>query len=159
MAAAVSREMTSALPPLIVLGPPGAGKGTQAKRLAEENVRGAMAVGELVADEIVGRLVQERLEQLGHQRGFVLDGYPRTPQQAEALRGMLARLGRLERRPVVLWLEPPREELMRRLRHRAAHEQRPDATRSGATSVREQPLLASSSRQPNSGSNSPTRPG
>jgi adenylate kinase len=133
-----------------VLGPPGAGKGTQAKRLAErlglvhlspgqllrdalasggpleENVRDAMAVGELVPNEIVDRLVEQRLQQLGPERGLVLDGYPRTPQQAEALRGMLARLGRLERRPVVLWLEAPREELMRRLRHRGAQERRPD---------------------------------
>src|SRR5690348_11245380 len=106
MAAAVRRELTSALPPLIVLGPPGVGKGTQAKRLAErlglvhlspgqllrdalassgplaENVREAMAVGELVPNEIIDRLVQRRLEQLGPQRGLVLDGYPRTPQQA-----------------------------------------------------------------------------
>lgn len=151
--------MTTAVPPLIVLGPPGAGKGTQAKRLAErlgivhvspgellrealassgppdarasggpldENVRHAMAVGELVPNEIVDCLVQARLEQLAPHRGFALDGYPRTPQQAEALRGMLARLGRLERRPVVLWLEAPQEELMRRLRLRAAQEHRPD---------------------------------
>jgi adenylate kinase len=142
--------MTSALPPLILLGPPGAGKGTQAKRLAErlglvhlspgqllrdalacggpleENVRDAMAVGELVPNEIVDRLVEERLELLGPEQGLVLDGYPRTPQQAETLRRMLARLGRLERRPVVLWLEAPPEELMRRLRHRAAQEHRPD---------------------------------
>ncbi|MGZ6661922.1 MAG: adenylate kinase family protein [Solirubrobacteraceae bacterium] len=142
--------MTTAVPPLIVLGPPGAGKGTQAKRLAErlglvhlsprqllrdalasggpldENVRHAMAAGELVPNEIVDRLVQERLEQLAPHRGFVLDGYPRTPQQAEALRGMLARLGRLEQSPAVLWLEAPQEELMRRLRLRAAQEHRPD---------------------------------
>jgi len=222
--------MTSALPSLIVLGPPGVGKGTQAKRLAErlglehlspgqllrdalasgrpleDNVRAAMAVGELVPNEIIDRLVQERLEQLGPQRGLVLDGYPRTQQQAETLRGMLARLGRLERRPVVLWLEAPREELMRRLRHRAAQEHRPDdneraiarrlelheskapsllatlarwtdvaridasppadlltekilntlreraAAGGGATSVGEQPMLAGSSRRPNSGS-------
>jgi adenylate kinase len=146
----VRRELSSALPPLIVLGPPGVGKGTQAKRLAEhlgrvhlspgqllrdapasgrplgENVRDAMAGGELVPNGIVDRLLQERLEQLGPQRGLVLDGYPRTPQQAETLRGMLARLGRLERRPLVLWLQAPPEELMRRLRHRAAQEHRPD---------------------------------
>jgi adenylate kinase len=151
MATVVRREITSAaLPPLIVLGPPGVGKGTQAKRLAdrlglvhlspgqllrdalasgrpfEGNVRDAIAVGELVPNEIVDRLLQEQLEQLGPQRGIVLDGYPRTPQQAQTLRGMLARLGRLERRPVVLWLEAPGEELTRRVRHRAAQEHRPD---------------------------------
>jgi adenylate kinase len=160
----------------------------------------------LVPNEIVDRLVQVRLEQLGPRRGLVLDGYPRTPQQAETLRGMLARLGRLERRPVVLWLEAPREELIRRLHHRAAYAHRPDdnegaiarrlelhesqapsllaklarwtdvaridasppadvltekilnalreraAAGGGATSVREQPMLAGSSGRPNSGS-------
>jgi adenylate kinase len=222
--------MSSALPPLIVLGPPGIGKGTQAKRLAEhlglehlspgqllrdavasgrplgDDVGDAMAGGELVPSEIVDRLLQERLEQLGPQRGLVLDGYPRTPQQAETLRGMLARLGRLERRPLVLWLQATPEELMRRLRHRAAQEHRPDdseraiarrlelhesqapdllaalarwtdvvpidasppadlltekilntlreraAAGGSATFLREQPMLAGSSRRPNSGS-------
>ena len=144
--------MSSALPPRDAL--PSGGP-------LEENVRDAMAIGELVPSEIVDRLLQERLEQLGPQRGLVLDGYPRTPQQAGTLRGMLARLERLERRPVVLWLQAPREELLRRLRHRAAHLltekilntlRERAAAGCGATSVRERPMLAGSSRRPNSGS-------
>jgi adenylate kinase len=98
---------------LVLLGPPGAGKGTQAKRLAErfglrhiatgdlfrENVRmgtelGTLAKrymgdGELVPDDVVVRMVSETLE--GSTGGYVLDGFPRTVAQGEALEGELAR--------------------------------------------------------------------
>ena len=92
--------------PIVLLGPPGAGKGTQAKRIAEhydipqistgdllrENVqRGTqlgvqakdiMARGELVPDDLVYDMVAERLREADCERGFILDGFPRTPAQA-----------------------------------------------------------------------------
>lgn len=102
---------------LILFGPPGSGKGTQAKLLVKtlgipqistgdmlrEHVRKGNAVGTkveakmkagiLVKDEVVNRLVEERLAQPDAQRGFILDGYPRTRAQAETLCGILAARG------------------------------------------------------------------
>lgn len=135
---------------LIVLGPPGAGKGTQAARLAErfglvrigpgeilrekaqtdspsaQRIRAIMAAGELVPDELIDQLVRERLDALSPEQGFVLDGYPRTAAEAETLHQTLAQLGRLEQRPRVVWLVVTREELMRRLRRRRQVEGRAD---------------------------------
>ena len=92
--------------PIVLLGPPGAGKGTQAKRIAErygipqistgdllrENARNAtslgvramdiMARGELVPDELLYGMVAQRLRQADCDRGFILDGFPRTAAQA-----------------------------------------------------------------------------
>jgi adenylate kinase len=70
--------------------------------------------------------VRRRLETLAPEQGFVLDGYPRTAAEADSLRELLARLGRLEPRPVVVWLEVPRDELVRRLRRRRELEGRAD---------------------------------
>ena len=102
---------------LILLGPPGAGKGTQAQWLRDQYgvpqlstgdmLRAAVAAGtevgrqakavmdrgELVSDQIINAIVDERLDQADCAPGFVLDGYPRTPGQAEALDAMLARRG------------------------------------------------------------------
>ena len=102
---------------IILLGPPGAGKGTQAKRLvAERNmvqlstgdmlraartsgtemgkmVAGVMDRGELVTDEIVIGLIREQLETQTDVAGFVFDGFPRTLAQADALGDLLADLG------------------------------------------------------------------
>ena len=102
---------------LVLLGPPGAGKGTQAERLAGryrlchlstgEMLRDAVAAGtevgcqakaimdagRLVPDEVINRLVAERIDQPDCANGFVLDGYPRTRAQAEALDAMLAERG------------------------------------------------------------------
>src|SRR4051794_25574854 len=102
---------------LVLLGPPGAGKGTQAKRLAERlgvpaistgdifrsNVRQGtelgrlaeryMQAGEYVPDEVTNDMVRDRLSRPDTEPGFVLDGYPRTTAQLEVLDGMLAEQG------------------------------------------------------------------
>lgn len=102
---------------LVVLGPPGAGKGTQARRLVErysipqlstgEMLRAAAASGtelglavkaimdrgELVPDDVVNQMVSDRIDQEDCRTGFILDGFPRTLRQAEALSAMLERKG------------------------------------------------------------------
>ena len=102
---------------LIILGPPGAGKGTQASRIAEHygipavstgdifranirnetdlgrQVKEILASGGYVSDEVTNAIVEDRLAQDDCARGFLLDGYPRTLAQVEALDGMLAAHG------------------------------------------------------------------
>ena len=103
---------------IILLGPPGAGKGPQAVRLEDEHgmvqlstgdmlraavkagtpigvqAKAVMDAGELVSDEIVSGLIGERLDQLGSDVSVIFDGYPRTAAQAEALDGILSARGR-----------------------------------------------------------------
>jgi len=122
---------------LIFLGPPGAGKGTQAKMLVErygipqvstgDILRAAVAegtelgkkakeymeAGKLVPDEVVIGIIEERLKQSDCEKGFILDGFPRTVPQAEALDKVLEKMGR--KIDHVLTLDVPEEELIRRL--------------------------------------------
>jgi adenylate kinase len=122
---------------LVLLGPPGAGKGTQARmlestlhgpqiasgdllRAAVRNrtglglqARAFMDKGALVPDELVLGMIEERLSQPDAQNGFILDGFPRTVAQAEALGSMLAR--REERLDKVVAITVPDEEVVKRI--------------------------------------------
>jgi adenylate kinase len=122
---------------LILLGPPGAGKGTQAERLredfdvayiatgdilrkavAEETELGKKAKeymnnGDLVPDEVIIGVILEEVESEAAQDGFLLDGFPRTVDQAEALDEALGRLDR--RLTAVLLIDAPDDEVVRRL--------------------------------------------
>jgi len=133
---------------LVVLGPPGAGKGTQAVKLAERFACADVATGDifranvaegtelgraaqeymdrgdLVPDEVVIAMVMERLASHDCQAGFVLDGFPRTVAQAEALDRRLADQGTpLE---AALSFDVTEDELLRRLAGRAAAQHRAD---------------------------------
>jgi adenylate kinase len=135
---------------LLVLGPQGAGKGTQAKRIALDyaiphistgdifraaiaagselgrEVEPILASGALVPDAITIPLIRERLGEPDAARGFILDGYPRTERQATALDEMLAGIGRgLD---AILFFDLPDEVATARLLGRAAEEKRPDDT-------------------------------
>ena len=133
---------------LVVLGPPGAGKGTQAVKLAEQFACADVATGDifranvaegtelgraaqeymdrgdLVPDDVVIAMVMERLAEGDCQAGFVLDGFPRTVNQAEALDRRPAGLG--SPLHAVLCFEAAEEELLRRLAGRAAAQHRAD---------------------------------
>jgi adenylate kinase len=122
---------------LILLGPPGTGKGTQAKVIAERlglahvstgdmfreaivngtelgaRAKGYMDRGELVPDDVTIGMLSERLQQADAQRGVVFDGFPRTLQQAVALDAALARAGKAA--DLALHLSAPDVELVRRL--------------------------------------------
>ena len=122
---------------LILLGPPGAGKGTQAQRLVEKHgivqlstgdmlraavkagtpiglrAKDIMARGELVPDEVVVTIVSDRVDEADARNGFILDGFPRTVTQAQALDQGLQGIGR--QLDLVIYLQVPREELLFRL--------------------------------------------
>jgi adenylate kinase len=122
---------------LILFGPPGAGKGTQAERLQGDfqlpfistgemlraNVKEGtdlgrqaqryMDAGELVPDDLIVAMAAERLQEDDAQDGFILDGFPRTLEQAKALDRQLAELGR--RVTAALLIDVPDEEVVRRL--------------------------------------------
>lgn len=137
---------------LILLGPPGAGKGTQAKRLEDryglkqlstgDMLRAAIAEGtplgrqvkeildrgDLVTDEIMLDMIAERIAQPDCDRGFILDGFPRTVRQAEGLDEMLARHGKAL--AVVIEMKVDEAALFTRVANRAAQstEKRADDT-------------------------------
>ena len=127
---------------LILLGPPGAGKGTQAQRLVAkygivqlstgEMLRAAvaagtpiglrakemMARGELVPDDVVVAIIADRIEQADASKGFILDGFPRTVPQAEALDRLLA--GRGQQLDAVIALKVDEKILLDRIAKRIA---------------------------------------
>jgi len=138
---------------LLVLGPQGSGKGTQAQRLSADHgiphvstgemfraaiadgtelgrrVEPILAAGELVPDELTVALIRERLSKQDTAAGFVLDGFPRNLAQAEELDAMLAEIGRTL--DAVLFFDVPDEVALERLLGRAdeeaRHDDRPDA--------------------------------
>ena len=138
---------------VLLLGPQGAGKGTQAKRISAEygiphiasgeilrvemdagtelgmRVKDVYDRGDLVSDDLMIELIRNRLEQPDTESGFVLDGFPRTTVQAEALDSMFNDIGR--NFSVAFALQIPDEVAFDRLRRRAELEGRADDTDEG----------------------------
>lgn len=134
---------------LVLLGAPGSGKGTQGEKLVAhfgipkistgdalraavaagtelgKKAKAAMDAGQLVANEIVIGIVEERLAQPDARKGFILDGFPRNTAQAEVLEGMLQRLGTPGISKAV-HLHVTDEEIVKRLLDRAIKEGRAD---------------------------------
>jgi len=135
---------------LIFMGPPGAGKGTQAKVVADRfgipaistgdifranvsqgtelgvEAKRYMDAGEYVPDSITNRMVRNRIDEEDAVKGFLLDGYPRTLDQVEELDGMIRFTGHRLDTVIVLTVDP--DELVRRLTERAESEGRSDDT-------------------------------
>jgi len=150
---------------IVFIGPPGAGKGTQAERLITkyhlahlstgDMLRAArdartevgrqaeqyMSTGQLVPDDVILGVIGQRLAQPDCRQGYLLDGFPRTIAQAEALDRMLQESG--TPLDVVLELHVPEEELFRRLAGRGRADDRPEVIRQRLVAYRNQtaPLL------------------
>src|SRR5690625_1333502 len=130
---------------LLIMGPPGSGKGTQAVRIADKMAIPAISTGDIfrynvkeltelgreaktyidsgnfVPDDVTNRMVEDRLNHSDVANGFLLDGYPRTAGQVEALNKILQDKG--ESLTAVLVLEVPDEEIVERLLARAETEE------------------------------------
>jgi len=128
---------------LVLLGPPGSGKGTQARLLADRyqlphistgdmlwhevangtglggEVQPSLGRGELVSDQVMSGLILQRIDREDCARGFILEGYPRKVTQAELLDGLLAELGR--RIEHVILLDVPDDVIVARLEGRLIH--------------------------------------
>jgi adenylate kinase len=152
---------------LLIMGPPGAGKGTQAQRVSEHygipaistgdmframktsdtplarQLRAIMDSGGLVSDEITNAIVAERLTQTDCAAGFLLDGYPRTLQQVEALEDFLATTG--ESLDAVISLQADVDEVVDRLLKRAEIEGREDDT---ADTIRRRQVIYAQETEP-----------
>jgi len=150
---------------IVFIGPPGAGKGTQAERMiatyklahlstgdmlraardakTEVGVKAEkyMSTGQLVPDDIIVAIIAERLQAPDCRFGYLLDGFPRTIAQAEALDRMLA--DKATPLDVVLELRVPEEELFRRLAGRGRADDKPEVIRQRLVAYRQQtePLL------------------
>lgn len=136
---------------VIFLGPPGAGKGTQAQLLCKncevphistgdilraavnaktelgQKAESYMSAGELVPDELILGLIRERLGQEDAQKGWLLDGFPRNVEQAEFLNKLLDEIG--QTCEVVINLEVPDDELVTRLLARGRKDDQEDVIR------------------------------
>ncbi|MBY8965576.1 adenylate kinase [Algiphilus sp.] len=150
---------------IVLLGAPGSGKGTQGQMLMERRgipqistgdllraavaagsdlglkAKAAMDAGELVADEVVIGMIRERLNEADTANGYILDGFPRTRAQAEALDGLLVDLGKpLDR---VVHLDVDEEEIVKRLLERGRSDDTEDTIRNRMKVFRDQthPLL------------------
>ena len=150
---------------IVFIGPPGAGKGTQAEKIIAkyhpahlstgDMLRAArdakteiglkaekyMSGGQLVPDDVIVGIISERLQEPDCQGGYLLDGFPRTIAQAEALDKMLAEKG--TPLDVVLELRVPDEELYRRLAGRGRADDKPEVIRERLVAYNNQtsPLL------------------
>ncbi len=135
---------------IVLLGPPGSGKGTQAKLLTEElkvphistgellraavaagtelglQVKEIMASGQLVSDDLVLGILEDRLSQPDAQAGFLLDGYPRNLAQAKALDGLLERMQMPVEEAIEIAVD--NEQIIQRIAKRAEQEGRSDDT-------------------------------
>lgn len=133
---------------MLLIGPPGSGKGTQGERLAThlklehiaagdllraevesgteigQRAAALMARGDLVPDDLIISLVMPKVVAAAHANGYLLDGFPRSVEQAVETRRLAAQVGAAP--DAVVYLEAPRDELVRRILARAELEGRPD---------------------------------